>query len=56
LRTMVVAVPAYGIPPALPLLVVEAGLGSLWLALVLLDFFLSGPLPLSLVWFLSWLR
>jgi hypothetical protein len=32
---MVVAVPACGIPPALPRLVVEAGLGSLWLPLVL---------------------
>jgi hypothetical protein len=32
---MVVAVPAYGIPPALRQLVVEPGLGSLWLPLVL---------------------
>jgi hypothetical protein len=35
LRSMVVAVPTYSIPPALPRLVVEAGLGSLWLPLVL---------------------
>jgi hypothetical protein len=40
LRSMVIAVPAYGIPPALPrLVVVVAGLGSLWLPLVLLNFF-----------------